>query len=233
MSRATFLLWIGLLAANANAAQLHATLIDGVITYTAEDGSRRRIDIGEKCSDLWVAPDESVFAFVAIEKSDGFENNGQPFIFASKIYVARRSEHFVPRPVDVTRVRAVQRDWEVFRYPSVSPDGAYVFFYVPTSMAVGGTLFAHRLGTKTDQEIGRGLDYCTLWKGPDAGAILIWQRYLTGSANGDGYAHRCYIAAPGRSEAIGSCAEFELGTAPSSNFPPVTRNGAACARVPR
>jgi len=41
------------------------TLSNGVVTYVAEDGHRHQIQVGKKCADLWVAPDESILAFIA------------------------------------------------------------------------------------------------------------------------------------------------------------------------
>jgi hypothetical protein len=58
---------IGDFVSLAQSASIQATLDNGVIHYTAADGQRKAINVGTKCADLWVAPDESVIAFVAIE----------------------------------------------------------------------------------------------------------------------------------------------------------------------
>jgi hypothetical protein len=74
-----------------------------VVTYTAEDGRKKTIQVGMKCVDLWVAPDESVIAFVAVERERPPQTQEmEPLIEESSIYIARRSDHFRPVHVNVT-----------------------------------------------------------------------------------------------------------------------------------
>jgi hypothetical protein len=214
-----------------HAGSLQAKLVNGVIRYTGEDGKRQRVDVGKRCRDLWIAPDETVFAFIAIERSRGFEDGGEPFVVKSTIYIARKTEHFVPERVAVTSVRIENADWEVFRFPSVSPDGALVLFYVPT-----GTAFAHNRNTKKNEPIGRAWDYCSAWDGPYAGSVLIQERNFIphpSSPQGPFYDFRCYRKAPGKGETPDSCAEFDPDLRPGSNITFVMATGAACTEAPR
>jgi hypothetical protein len=72
------------------------TLSNGIVTYE-ENGRRKEIQVGKKCADLWVSPDESVVAFIAIHKSKpATPQEIEPFIQESSIYIARKSDHFKP-----------------------------------------------------------------------------------------------------------------------------------------
>ncbi len=62
---------LGSLFSLAQSASIQATVKDGVIRYTAADGQRTVINVGKKCADLWVSPDESVIAFIANRKRFG------------------------------------------------------------------------------------------------------------------------------------------------------------------
>jgi hypothetical protein len=212
-----------MLAASASirAESLDASLVNGVVTYRADDGTRKRLDVGKKCTDLWVAPDESALAFVGIDKSHGFYNDGEPFIEASTVYIARKADQLVPVRVGVTSVRVAGRNWGVFLHPSLSPGGEFVFFLVEAGNS--WILFGHNLQTKKTDEIGWGvMDYCTFWKGSRAGEVLVRQRYLSDLATGGGFAYRCYSRAPGRRETPQACTEF------GSFF----EFGAACRQTP-
>lgn len=203
---------------------LKFTLIDGVITYGGGDGGRKRIDVGKRCRDLWVAPDESMIAFIRVDKSEGYENNGEPFVRASTVFVARRSENFVPVQVPIPTDK-VLIEWGVFVNPSISADGSTVFFMVWEGNY--SFFFAYNLNASENQQVGGGIDYCTIWSGPDKGSILMYQRNWIGDeAKGPldpAYKYECFIATPGSRDIPGSCAEFE------KSF----RRGAACTLPPR
>jgi hypothetical protein len=189
---------------------LRATLVDGVISYTSEDGTRKRVEVGKRCSDLWVAPDESSFAFIAMERSHGFQHDGEPFIVASSIYIARKSDRFGPVRLPVTSVKAANSDWEVFQRPSISPDGTTVFYAAPVYNS-SSLIFAYNVETKTNRQFGSGIDYCPIWTGQDSGSILMWQRNFVGGDQVPGYKMECFVGAPGQKERPTSCAEFDSG----------------------
>src|SRR5258708_4431597 len=89
------LLLLGALTPLGYSQAIHPTLVDGVITYAGEDGMPRQIEIGKRCADLWVAPDKSAFAFIAIDRFGGWEDSGET-VAASTLYIARRADHYAP-----------------------------------------------------------------------------------------------------------------------------------------
>jgi hypothetical protein len=195
--------------AASGAASAEVRLVNGVVTYTAENGARKSVDVGRQCVDLWVAPDESVIAFIAIDRSGGTDEGGGPFVLASSIYVARKAESFNPSKVPVGTVRDNgQRVWEAFRNPSVSPDGKTVIFVVPAAMT-GGFIVAHDLRTHPNETIGDETDYCNVWTGSKAGFVLVQERYLDPAK---GYVqYRCYLKRLGgkaTSDEGAACQEF-------------------------
>jgi hypothetical protein len=207
----------------AQCCQAQPRLRDGVISYTTGDGQRKAIDVGRKCTDLWVAPDESVFAFVAIEASlppDPNDLDREPFITASSIYIARRSGGFAPVRLDVGTIRAYGRDWNVFRNPRVAPGAASVLFGVPVSIT-SDEVFAYDLKTGRNTDIGGAAEWCVEWGGPHSGSILMKRRYISDSV----IKHRCYVwSGPGDEKALADeCEHFgELASAWSHN------NGGSC-----
>jgi hypothetical protein len=52
------------------AANNHFTISNGAVIHIDEAGRRHRIVVGKECADLWVAPDESAIAFIAIDKTE-------------------------------------------------------------------------------------------------------------------------------------------------------------------
>jgi hypothetical protein len=148
-------------------------LDDGVVTYSDARGERRMIDVGRRCADLWVAPDESVIAFIAIDASDDTGpdpiGDGLPFILASSIYVARRADGFAPVRVHQDPVLIYGRTWTVFRAPRVSQDLGTVYFSVPTSIT-SGTLLSVQVSTGQDTTLGPATSYCVAWGGRGEGA---------------------------------------------------------------
>src|ERR1035438_7074626 len=117
-------LWFGtLVAVVCGAAQpARPSLHAGVIQFTARGGSRKEVQIGKRCADLWVAPDESVIAFIGIERAiAGTENSTSPAIDESSVYIARKADNFkaVRLPFEQVEIEGVR--WRIFRSPSVSP----------------------------------------------------------------------------------------------------------------
>src|SRR5271155_2556994 len=113
------------LCAMARAEDVRAEIIDDTIHYTDQDGQRRTIDVGRKCTDLWTAPDGSVLAFIAIDRESkppkspllAFEQG--PAMDKSSIYIARGADHFIPTLVPIKPISIYGIEWAVFRRPSV------------------------------------------------------------------------------------------------------------------
>ncbi len=113
-----------------------------------------------------VVPDESAFSFIAIEKSTSpkpgeFDN---PFIVESRIYVARKQNHFVPIAVGPAEVEIEGREWRVFRNPSLSPDQQSVYFLVPATMTAW-KLMIYSLSEDRTRAISDSNLYCVVWGG--------------------------------------------------------------------
>ena len=164
------------------------TLLNGVISYNAEDGQRRMIHVGRKCADLWVAPDESVITFIAIDKvrpATGSET--EPFIEESSIYIARRSDDFKPDHL-VASVPIDGRVWKVVRQPSLSPDLKTVYFSVPFTMT-SWKLLSTSLRARSYTTIGNADSYCVVWGGEHSGALLMEIRRESNS----GVRYPCYL----------------------------------------
>jgi hypothetical protein len=228
---------IAMLAMTGHAAAgvLHAAITDFAVTYSDEDGTAKKIDVGKRCADLWVAPDESALAFIAIEAGTGLLDHGEPDITKSTIYITRKSNHFLPERIAAEGAMVKDLPPSPFRYPSLSPNQTLLFF----SMDDGGewTILAYDRRINTVETLSRGRAYCTVWEGPFAGAVLVYQRYpapgQTAPPNreNESWANRCVVRAPGRKETIGSCSEF--GSGPGSHLPLNEPHGAACSKPPR
>jgi hypothetical protein len=177
-------------------AGIQAELRDGSVSYVSEDGSRKFIDVGRRCSDLWVSPDEENLAFIAVDRTRGSDAESGPLILASTIYVARRSEGFVPVRLEIKPVRLYDRDWQVLRAPRVLPDGETVVFVVPHSIT-SGALFAHDLKTAITREVADGVvAFCIAWGGPRVGTILTQRRRIIDLQP----RYQCYAKDPSGSE---------------------------------
>src|SRR5438067_2174960 len=97
-------------------------LTAGVIRYVGSDRHEKTIEVGRRCADLWVAPDESVIASVAIDsvhvpplKSLPWEKD--PLPDRTSIYIAFRSEGFDPKLVISRSFVIDERSWSVVRRP--------------------------------------------------------------------------------------------------------------------
>jgi hypothetical protein len=219
MSKITVLRFIGYVALvarfvliPAHAALLEVTLVDHVITYTDEGGHRQRIDVGKPCEDLWIAPDGSAFAFIGIDKYMDFPDDPPSRdAIASTVYIARRSDHFTPKPIADT-VGSRRYEYHQIHSPSISSDGAYVFFVGIPGNAV--FLYAHNLRTGNNEYLDVNgtrslLDYCTVWSGRSAGGVLLQELYWIDSVGGEG-GDRCYLKTPGKARIPASCAPLQL-----------------------
>jgi hypothetical protein len=187
-----------------HAASLEVTLVDHVITYTDESGHRKRIDVGKPCDDLWIAPDGSAFAFIGIDKYIDFPDPPSHDAIATTVYIARRSDHFRPKPIADT----VQPG--PYHFPSISSDGAYVFFVGLPGGA--GFLFAHNLRTGKTEGLDAAhtrslIGYCTIWSGKRAGGVLFEDMFWKAGVGygGDG----CYLKTSGKPTMPASCAPLE------------------------
>src|SRR5438093_1565222 len=85
-------LCIALTAGSAQGQNTSPILTDGAITYF-EAGQRKQITVGKTCADLWVSPDGSVIAFIAIEELRSFGQFSEG-IEQSSIYIAKKVEGF-------------------------------------------------------------------------------------------------------------------------------------------
>lgn len=167
-------LWFAtLVAVVCGAAQpASPSLRAGVIQFTARSGSRHEIQIGKKCADLWVAPDESVIAFIGIRKvAFGTENSTDPDIDESSVYIARKADDFKPVRLPFEQVEIEGKAWRIFRAPSLSPDGKTAYFTVPVTMK-DWTLMSVSLPTSVPRVVHDHVEYCVIWGGPYSGALL-------------------------------------------------------------
>jgi hypothetical protein len=172
------------------------TLSNGTVSFVDEDGRRRALRVGHKCADLWVAPDESVFAFIAIEKAlPPTAQEIEPFIEESSIYIARRSDHFRPVRLDLGSVQINGKSWKVVRQPSVSPDLKRVYFLVPYTMT-DWKLVSASPAANLRSIIGDAMTYCVVWGGKDSGDLLMMtRRDPTPSQPAPGVTYPCYLSA--------------------------------------
>ncbi len=201
-----------LLAAGCDARDSFA-LNNGVISYTDATGASKVIDVGRKCTDLWVAPDESVIAFVAIDRARasndqtlGYDQG--PLLERTSIYVARRSSGFEPALVTADPVTIGDRAWYVLRNPCLSPDGKKLYFSVPYTMTTW-KIFSLSMVSGQRQVLGDASNFCVIWSGEYSGGQLLQTRYLPDPATG--IAYRCEIRDESgtRLKVLGDCSPFE------------------------
>lgn len=172
-SKLAFALAVLLLAAGTWGESSRPSLTNGVISYRAGDGRRRDIQIGRRCADLWVAPDGSVIAFIAIEKAfPGTGNGPEPFIEESSVYVAWKADGFRPVRIDLKRIVLNGMSWKIVRSPSVSPDGKMLYFSVPFTMK-DSKLFSVSLPNGDNRPLTDEVSYCVVWGGRYAGDLLL------------------------------------------------------------
>lgn len=194
--------WCAILLSSLGwASDARPTISNGIITYTPENGEQRTIDVGKKCADLWVSPDESVITFIAIDRartpspSEQSKNEeAEVLIEQSSIYIARRSERFAPTLL-VSRPFVIDgRSWSVVRTPRLSPDQKTLFFTIPYTMTTS-RLMSLALPAGTYQSIGDETNYCVVWGGKKSGYLLMQRRYLSTKVH-EGISYPCYARDP-------------------------------------
>ncbi len=186
-------------------------LTDGVVTVIGEDGRRVAIDVGKRCTDLSVAPDESVIAFVGIEKSEPQFPSGEPFIQESSLYIARRIDRFKPVRISV-EIPLNGRRWRVAEFPMMSPDGDALYFDVPNSMT-SATLVRMKIPSGETTVIRPGVgEYCVIWGGEYSGGVIMSLRTMPKLGDNDGgVTYPCYVTKPAGEivAEIGSDCDFQ------------------------
>jgi hypothetical protein len=172
-------------------------LNDGIVTYVGVDGRQKTLEVGARCADLWVAPDETLIAFIAIVRERTFSRNPRldydedPLIEESNIYIARKSNQFRPVRIHLKPIVIGGRSWSVVRNPTVSPDEKMVYFTVPFTMTTS-KLFNVSLLSGGLSTLGDTINYCVIWNGKYSGELLMQQRYLPVSADA-GVINQCYL----------------------------------------
>jgi hypothetical protein len=157
----------------------------GEVVMIFRDGREQALDVGWPCADLWVSPDKTVIAFVAVKKL-GPRLSGLPQDTA--IYVAFQKDGFKPVPIGVTSVMLAHRQWRVFRRPRVMPNVGSVVFAVPYT-ATADKLFAVKIPHGRAVPIGDASEYCAISKGKFTGQ-LITQVRTSDVTNGVSYSCR-------------------------------------------
>lgn len=170
----SILLLVVLLPAHSRSEGISPSITDGRIKYVGEDGIQREVEVGKPCADLWISPDNSVFAFISIERSrPPSAGEVAPFILESRIYVAFKREGFRPVLVDPGPVIINSRSWGVFRLPSVAPDLMTVYFMVPATMTSWKLISVTGGSSKPVSDAG---SYCVVWGGEHSGELLMLTR---------------------------------------------------------
>jgi hypothetical protein len=169
-------------------------LADGVVSYEA-GGQQHIINVGRRCTDLWVAPNQSVIAFVAIERTRALRpselaRGEEPVIEQSSIYIAYRDRGYVPELIVAQPFIINGRSWSVLRHPRLSPNGGTLFFAIPYTMTTW------RIVSLTFPSEYRMLqdatDYCVVWEGQYSGSLILQQRYMPEDRN-QGVGYRCVL----------------------------------------
>ena len=185
---------------------------DGVVRYTEDGGEPKAMNVGRRCADLWVAPDSSIIAFVAIDESKvnpPFLLPGEePLIERSSIYVARRAEHFVPVRVLSKQFEVDGRTWGVLRYPSIAPDGNKLFLMIPYAMTTF-RLMSCFIESGACQDLGAVTDYCVVWGGSHSSAQILQRRHVE-PERAEGIIYSCDLRTTAGTSAISeSCPDFQ------------------------
>lgn len=200
---ALVLILAALSAARLSAQDERFELKDGVLTYRDAVGKRSEIRVGGPCADLWVSPEGDMIAFIRIDKSEPDDYGGpNPFIEASTIFVASRSNRFAPVRVAVAPPLVDGREWTALLDPVLSPDHATVYFLIPAA-GTSWCLLSVPITGGTARAVGYVEVYCVLWGGADSGAVLAMTRYQRESAEGLDHRFERYDAA-GREEVLSS-----------------------------
>lgn len=189
--RLTILACGAAIAAQSSAQPMPPKLSNGVITYTTSTGKQGFINVGRKCADLWVSPDQSVIAFIAIDKESGHSPDNRPVIEKSTIYIARQSDHFAPIRVRLRPIVINGRLWEVVRNPRISPDHRTMFFEIPYTITTSKVMSVAQPSTAY-KTIGDATAYCVNWGGKRSGDLLLQRRHFSDDPS-TGVVYRCYL----------------------------------------
>lgn len=163
----SFALGLSMVPATATAAD-RFVLQGGYVMHYA-DAAPTRLDVGYKCTDLWVAPDGSAVAFIAMEKTKGSEDKAlkyeqEPLIERSSVYIARKAAGFAPVLAFAQPITIDGRAWSVFRAPSLSSDGRHLYVGVPFTMTTWKIVDVS-LSDGSYQIVANATDYCVIWNG--------------------------------------------------------------------
>lgn len=201
--RLTALAFALLVVLPARAEGIRPVLSDGVVSFVAEDGQRREIRVGKRCADLWVSADESIVAFIAIDKAQpATAQEIGPFIEESSIYIARRSDHFKAVRLPLKSLLVDGQPWRVVREPSVSPDLKTVYFLIPYTMTTW-KLMSTSLPSSRRNIIGDAMTYCVIWGGGHSGDLLMMRRRDSDPRDPvPGVKYPCYLRAPSGEESM-------------------------------
>jgi hypothetical protein len=155
-------------------------LTDGVITYVTRNGQKAEIRMEKECADLWVSPDESIIAFITLDKINPLIRDiGR--LEESSIYIARKIDNFKRIPITLQPIYIQGKLFgrKIVRQPSLSPDLKTLYFLVPSSMT-SRTLFSTSIpsGPNTKITDSEGQGYCVIWGGRYSGDLLLNLRQL-------------------------------------------------------
>ena len=165
-------LYAGLATASSAPQASAPALKDGSISYTDDKGISHRIDVGGRCSDLWVAPGGSAIAFIRIDASQPDPFAIEPFIKKSTVFIAIKAEAFAPHRVIFPSPKIDGRTWSVFRDPVTSPDLRTVYFDVPAAGTSAALMSVPATGG-TATLIAYEQGYCVMWGGQYNGDLLM------------------------------------------------------------
>ena len=167
----------------------------GVISYFEPDGRRHQINVGKPCSDLWVSPDGGVIAFIAIQRAEPpTPAEREPFIEESRIYIAWRSDHFKPVPLQLKPVPLDGNLWAIFRNPSISPDLQTLYFLVPYTITTW-KLMSSQLSGGSPKILADAMTYCVVWGGDHSGKLLTMVRQDEAPGReAEGVRYPCYLS---------------------------------------
>jgi len=162
-----------------------------VITTGAE---RREIRIGKRCADLWVAPDASIIAFIAVEKEiPPSGNEVAPFIEHSSLFVARQADGFKAVRIVLNSPVIDGRRWDVVRSPSVAPDRGTIYFMFPYTMT-SWNLRRVPLAGGASETVTDVVGYCVIWGGDRPGELLLQIRRVANPRDAaPGVSYPCYV----------------------------------------
>jgi len=177
-------------------------LVDGVISVV-ENGHRVALPAGNKCTDLWIAPDESAIAFVDMTSQE------ESLIVTTRVYLALKAQHFRPVSIALRPVRIDGRLWRLFRNPRISSDLKSVFINIPYTSTTS-KIVRFSLTTGKQEILGDATDYCVVWGGRHRNEMVTQFRYIPNDP-AKGVVYECKVRdSTGKETKIGAdCEDFE------------------------